>query len=69
MKATNISANIIPETKTRQYIAHDKVKSFCVTLDCFPNDILIFFPNSKANDDTFSKQTEDPCIGGVIVYY
>ena len=60
MRAANISANIISKIKNGQYIALDKVESICTALDCTPNDILIFIPDSKAKDDTFSKQTENP---------
>ncbi len=46
MKKANISANIISKIKTGQYIALDKVESICQALDCTPNDILVFLPDS-----------------------
>ena len=60
MRVANISANIISKTKNGQYISFDKVESICIALDYTPNDILVFPPDSKAKNDTFSKQTEDP---------
>lgn len=60
MRAANISANIISKIKNGQYIALDKVENICTALDCTPNDILIFLPDSKAKDDIFSNQTENP---------
>lgn len=60
MRAANISANIISKIKNGQYIALDKVESICTALDCTPNDILVFLPDAKAKDDTFSNQTENP---------
>ena len=54
MKAASISANIISKIKTGQYIALDKVESICNALNCTPNDILVFLPetskDSKPND-------------------
>lgn len=60
MRAANISANIISKIKNGQYIALDKVESICTALDCTPNDILVFLPDYKAKDETFSNQTENP---------
>lgn len=46
MRMANISANIISKLKNGQYIALDKVESICQALDCTPNDILVFIPDS-----------------------
>lgn len=58
MRVANISANIISKIKNGQYIALDKVESICAALDCTPNDILVFLPDSEVKDDTHSKKTE-----------
>ena len=58
MRAANISANIISKIKNGQYIALDKVESICTALDCTPNDILVFLPDSEVKDDTHSKKAE-----------
>lgn len=47
MRSANISANIISKIKNGQYIALDKVESICTALECTPNDILIFVPDTK----------------------
>lgn len=47
MRSANISANIISKIKNGQYIALDKVESICSALECTPNDILVFIPNTK----------------------
>lgn len=52
------AANIISKIKNGQYIALDKVESICTALDCTPNDILVFLPDSEVKDDTHSKKTE-----------
>lgn len=46
MRKANISANIISKIKNGQYMALDKVESICVAMDCTPNDILEFVPDS-----------------------
>ncbi|MBR4027842.1 MAG: helix-turn-helix transcriptional regulator [Lachnospiraceae bacterium] len=53
MKKANISANIISKIKTGQYIALNKVESICNALECTPNDILVFIPDT--NNDLDSK--------------
>lgn len=58
MIAANIFANIISKIKNGQYIALDKVESICTALDCTPNDILVFLPDSEGKNDTFLKKTE-----------
>lgn len=47
MRSANISANIISKIKNGQYIALDKVESICTALECTPNDILVFVPDTK----------------------
>lgn len=47
MRSANISANIISKIKNGQYIALDKVESICTALECTPNDILVFIPDTK----------------------
>lgn len=47
MRSANISANIISKIKNGQYIALDKVESICSALECTPNDILVFIPDTK----------------------
>lgn len=51
MKMANISANIISKIKSGQYIALDKVESICNALDCTPNDILVFIPDERSQND------------------
>lgn len=53
MRRANISANIIAKIKNGQYIALDKVESICIAMDCTPNDIMMFIPdtNEKENYD------------------
>ena len=53
MKKANISANIISKIKTGQYIALNKVESICNALECTPNHILVFIPDT--NNDLDSK--------------
>lgn len=55
MRDANISANIISKIKTGQYIALDKVESICNALECTPNDILVFLPESKHNANPLKK--------------
>lgn len=49
MRRANISANLISKIKNGQYMALDKIESICVAMDCTPNDILEFIPNSSDN--------------------
>lgn len=51
MREANISANIISKIKTGQYIALDKVESICHALDCTPNDILVFLPETNKDSN------------------
>lgn len=46
MRRAKISANIITKIKTGQYMALDKVESICRAMNCTPNDILEFVPNT-----------------------
>lgn len=46
MRRANISANIITKIKTGQYMALDKVESICRAMNCTPNDMLEFLPDS-----------------------
>ena len=46
MQKANISANIISKIKNGQYMALEKVESICTAMDCTPNDILEFVPDS-----------------------
>lgn len=55
MREANISANIISKIKTGQYIALDKVESICNALDCTPNDILVFLPETNEDSDLNNK--------------
>ena len=55
MKEAKISANIISKIKTGQYIALDKVESICNALDCTPNDILVFLPETYNNSNLNNK--------------
>ena len=50
MRKANISANIISKIKNGQYMALEKVESICVAMDCTPNDILEFVPESGEKD-------------------
>lgn len=50
MRKANISANIISKIKNGQYMALEKVESICVAMDCTPNDILEFVPDSGKED-------------------
>lgn len=50
MRKANISANIISKIKNGQYMALEKVESICVAMDCTPNDILEFVPESGEED-------------------
>lgn len=47
MRRAKISANIVTKIKNGQYMALDKVESICVALDCTPNDILEFIPDTE----------------------
>ena len=47
MRKADISANVISKIKNRQYMALDKVESICVAIDCTPNDILEFVPDTN----------------------
>lgn len=55
MREANISANIICKIKTGQYIALDKVESICNALDCTPNDILVFLPETGTKQNANNK--------------
>lgn len=55
MREAHISANIISKIKTGQYIALDKVESICNALNCTPNDILVFLPDSPDNNSNNNK--------------
>ncbi|MDU4558308.1 MAG: helix-turn-helix transcriptional regulator [Negativicoccus succinicivorans] len=46
MRRAKISANIITKIKTGQYMALDKVESICRAMNCTPNDILEFLPDT-----------------------
>lgn len=50
MRSANISANIISKLKNGQYIALDKVESICNALECTPNDILVFIPDTEKHE-------------------
>ena len=50
MRKANISANIISKIKNGQYMALDKVESICMAMDCTPNDILEFLPDSAGTE-------------------
>lgn len=50
MRKANISANIISKIKNGQYMALEKAESICVAMDCTPNDILEFVPESGEED-------------------
>ena len=47
MREAKISANIMMKIKKGQYMALDKVESICKALDCTPNDILEFLPETR----------------------
>ena len=47
MRRAKISANIVTKIKNGQYMALDKVESICVALNCTPNDILEFIPDTE----------------------
>ena len=49
MDKANISANIITKIKKGQYIALDKVESICMAMNCTPNDIMEFTPNTTVS--------------------
>lgn len=51
MRQAKISANIISKIKTGQYIALDKVESICNAMNCTPNDILVFLPDNKDEEN------------------
>lgn len=64
MRSENISANIISKIKNGQYIALDKVESICTSLDCTPNDILVFLPDDKnVEEDSNSNQNKELAQG------
>ncbi|KWZ83817.1 MAG: helix-turn-helix transcriptional regulator [Negativicoccus succinicivorans] len=46
MRRAKISANIITKIKNGQYMALDKVESICRAMNCTPNDILEFLPDT-----------------------
>ena len=50
MRRANISANIIKKLKNGQYIALDKVESICYAMNCSPNDIMKFIPDSPERE-------------------
>lgn len=51
MRRAKISANIITKIKTGQYMALDKVESICRAMNCTPNDILEFLPETEKSED------------------
>ena len=51
MRRAKISANIVTKIKNGQYMALDKVESICVALDCTPNDILEFIPETEDDNN------------------
>ena len=51
MRRAKISANIVTKIKNGQYMALDKVESICVALDCTPNDILEFIPDTEVENN------------------
>ena len=51
MRRAKISANIITKIKNGQYMALDKVESICRAMNCTPNDILEFLPNTEKSED------------------
>ena len=51
MRRAKISANIVTKIKNGQYMALDKVESICVALDCTPNDILEFIPDTEDDNN------------------
>ena len=51
MRRAKISANIVTKIKNGQYMALDKVESICVALECTPNDILEFIPNTEEDNN------------------
>lgn len=51
MRQAHISANIISKIKSGQYIALEKVESICKAMDCTPNDILVFLPESEEENN------------------
>ena len=51
MRRAKISANIVAKIKNGQYMALDKVESICVALDCTPNDILEFIPETEDDNN------------------
>lgn len=53
MQRANISANIITKIKKGQYMALEKLESICFAMDCTPNDILVFIPNTDKKDDYY----------------
>ncbi|WP_022763318.1 helix-turn-helix domain-containing protein [Butyrivibrio sp. AD3002] len=51
MRQAHISANIISKIKSGQYIALEKVESICKAMNCTPNDILVFLPESEEENN------------------
>ena len=51
MRRAKISANIISKIKNGQYIALDKVESICQAMDCSPNDMMEFIPETPEGED------------------
>lgn len=51
MRRAKISANIVTKIKNGQYMALDKVESICVALNCTPNDILEFIPDTEDDNN------------------
>ena len=51
MRRAKISANIVTKIKNGQYMALEKVESICVALDCTPNDILEFIPDTEVENN------------------
>ena len=51
MRRASISANIITKIKNGQYIALDKVESICSAMNCTPNDMMEFIPDSPEGEE------------------
>lgn len=50
MKRAKISANIITKIKNGQYMSLDKLESICNAMDCTPNDIMVFIPDTNEKE-------------------
>lgn len=51
MRRAQISANIITKIKTGQYISLEKVESICTAMDCTPNEMMEFVPDSSRQEE------------------